>query len=169
MIHERVLCSESHLWPTIETSRNNRCMVKITYNGSSWYILLFTKHYSSLFFSISSALLFLISLRLLLPLQVKGHCGPKPPSLWVVNLLMVEDSGRLRCDCLWVNVPDVSNECNVFIFSSWGDIKYLVWLFGWSFGSLDACGSTGKYRHKNCIRTSMSKTLFENAIAVSER
>ena len=42
------LCSESHLWPTIETLKNNRCMVKITYNGSSWYIL-FTKDFSSLF------------------------------------------------------------------------------------------------------------------------
>jgi len=38
------LCRESHLWPTIQTSRNNKCMVKITYNVlvSSWYILLFT-------------------------------------------------------------------------------------------------------------------------------
>jgi len=55
--------------------------------------------------SISSALFFLISLRLLLPLQAKGYCGPKPPSLWVINLLMDEDSGHLRCDPLWVNVP----------------------------------------------------------------
>jgi len=26
------LCSESHLWPTTETSKNIRCMVKIMYN-----------------------------------------------------------------------------------------------------------------------------------------
>lgn len=118
------LCSVSHLWPTIETSRNNRCMVKITYNGSSWYIL-FTKHYSSpfclflllCFFFLSPSSSSSTDQRSLRPKASKfmGYKSVDGWGFWVSEMTV--------CRLMF---PDVSNEPNVFIFTSWGVIKHLV-------------------------------------------
>ena len=48
-------------------------------------------------------------------------------------------------------LTDVSNESNVFIFTSWGVVKNLVWLFRRSFGSVEACGYIGQYRNAKIV------------------
>jgi hypothetical protein len=107
MTHQRVW-SESHLWATIETSWNNRCLVKITYNGFS---MICTPHWSVLFsfLSISVALLFLVFLRLLPPVQVKGLCGPNLQvygwELWASGMWLSvgHSSPTFRMDIMYIS------------------------------------------------------------------